>query len=165
MHGKLPTMAYVIHRSDGRFEIRESVHTERGPRARTLATFRTLDDDVLDHAARRATRVFDRAVVVERAVERGAEYVPADTAALAASLIRSIATGGRLPATLAAALRHQIGDRGSLPDTIPPLIDWLGASLADRGDALRNLLRMTDRLPPPRRRGSQQYPRISSVPA
>ena len=158
-------MAYVIHRSDGRFEIRESVHTERGPRARTLATFRTLDDDVLDHAAKRATRVFDRAVVIDRAIQRGAEYVAADTAALATSLIRSIAAGGRLPTTLAGALRLQIGEGRPLPDTIPPLIDWLGASLADRGDALRNLLRMTDRLPPPRRRSKQRYPRISSLPA
>jgi hypothetical protein len=52
-------MAFVVARPKGRFEIRESVHTPQGPRARSLANFKDLDEEVLDRARRRATRPFD----------------------------------------------------------------------------------------------------------
>jgi hypothetical protein len=52
-------MAYVVARPKGRFEIRESVHTPKGPRARTLANFEQLTDKVLETARQRATRPFD----------------------------------------------------------------------------------------------------------
>jgi hypothetical protein len=55
----LLAMAYVVARPRGRFEIRESVHTPKGPRARTLANFEQLTDKVLDAASRRASRPFD----------------------------------------------------------------------------------------------------------
>jgi hypothetical protein len=55
----LPSMAYVVVRPRGRFEIRESVHTSRGPRACTLANFEHLTDEVLDKARQRASRPFD----------------------------------------------------------------------------------------------------------
>jgi hypothetical protein len=49
----------VVARPRGRFEIRESVHTPKGPRARTLANFEQLTDKVLDTARLRASRPFD----------------------------------------------------------------------------------------------------------
>jgi hypothetical protein len=49
----------VVVRPRGRFEVRESVHTPNGPRARTLANFEELTDEVLDTARSRATRPFD----------------------------------------------------------------------------------------------------------
>src|ERR1700686_2231275 len=52
-------MAYVVVRPRGRFEIRESVHTPKGPRARSLANFELLTDEVLAAARRRGTRPFD----------------------------------------------------------------------------------------------------------
>jgi hypothetical protein len=52
-------MTYVVARRGGRFEIRESLHTAKGPRSRTLAGFDVLTDDVLAAAARRAQRPFD----------------------------------------------------------------------------------------------------------
>jgi hypothetical protein len=52
-------MAYVVARPKGRFEIRESVHTEKGPRARSLANFAHLTDEVLAAARARASRPFD----------------------------------------------------------------------------------------------------------
>ena len=45
--GNIVGMAYVVARPKGRFEIRESVHTPKGPRARSLANFPELTDDVL----------------------------------------------------------------------------------------------------------------------
>ena len=64
-------MAYVVTRPKGRFEIRESVHTPKGPRARSLANFSQLSDEVLARAARRASRPFD-ADAVRAAAERAA---------------------------------------------------------------------------------------------
>jgi hypothetical protein len=64
-------MAYVVARPKGRFEVRESVHTPKGPRARSLANFTELTDDVLATAARRATRPFD-ADAVRAAATRAA---------------------------------------------------------------------------------------------
>ena len=57
-------MAYVVARPKGRFEIRESLHTAAGPRARSLAGFAVLTDDVLAKAAQRAQRPFDVEMVV-----------------------------------------------------------------------------------------------------
>ena len=73
--GNLVGMAYVVARPKGRFEIRESVHTPKGPRARSLANFAHLDDEVLERARRRATRPFDTEAVrvaAERAATKGA---------------------------------------------------------------------------------------------
>ncbi len=56
-------MAYVVARPKGRFEIRESVHTPKGPRARSLASFTQLTDEVLSKAGRKASRPFDTQAV------------------------------------------------------------------------------------------------------
>jgi len=65
-------MTYVVGRPNGRFEIRESVHTEKGPRARSLANFSLLTDEVLARAAGRATRPFDGGAVLGAAQRAGA---------------------------------------------------------------------------------------------
>jgi hypothetical protein len=65
-------MADVVARPNGRFEIRESVHTEKGPRARSLANFSVLTDEVLARAAGRATRPFDAGAVLGAAQRAGA---------------------------------------------------------------------------------------------
>jgi len=69
-------MAYVVTRPRGRFEIRESVHTDKGPRARSLASFTELSDEVLARAHNRASRPFD-----PEAVRASAERALAITAA------------------------------------------------------------------------------------
>jgi hypothetical protein len=65
-------MAYVVARPRGRFEIRESVYTDKGPRARSLAGFSELTDEVLAKARRRASRPFDTTAVRDSAVRAGA---------------------------------------------------------------------------------------------
>ena len=74
-------MAYVVARPQGRYEIRESVHTAKGPRARSLANFARFTDEVLERARTRASRPFDDEAVrraAERAVagQTGAARVP-----------------------------------------------------------------------------------------
>jgi|HubBroStandDraft_2_1064218.scaffolds.fasta_scaffold02039_4 hypothetical protein len=65
-------MAYVVARPKGRFEIRESIHTPAGPRARSLAGFDVLTDEVLAKAARRAQRPFDLVAVLASGRRAGA---------------------------------------------------------------------------------------------
>ncbi len=65
-------MAYVVARPAGRFEIRESIHTPKGPRARSLANFSVLTDKVLALALDRATRPVDIAAVLASADKAGA---------------------------------------------------------------------------------------------
>ncbi len=72
-------MAYVVTRPAGRFEIRESIHTPKGPRARSLANFRVLTDKVLTVSAERATRPFDIAAVLASAGKVGAPVVAKST--------------------------------------------------------------------------------------
>ncbi len=73
--GNIVGMAYVVARPKGRFEIRESVHTPRGPRARSLAGFTQLTDEVLAAASRRAIRPFD-AEAVRASAARAASPTP-----------------------------------------------------------------------------------------
>lgn len=66
-------MAYVVARPKGRFEVRESLHTPKGPRARSLAGFDVLTDEVLAVAAERSTRPFDAEAVLASARRAGAQ--------------------------------------------------------------------------------------------
>ncbi len=65
-------MAYVVARPGGRFEIRESLHTPDGSRARSLVGFDVLSDEVLAKAAGRAQRPFDVAAVLASGRRAGA---------------------------------------------------------------------------------------------
>lgn len=158
-------MAFVIARRDGRYEIRESVSTPKGPRARTLATFHALSDDVLDHAESRATTRFDRAHIVAKAA---AVDVPAEersTAQVGWDLLVRLGGAHQLPPALAAALAARLTSSpdAAMPDTLPPLLDWLGVGLQERGEALRDLLRLTDRIPSRGERRRRAFPRIASA--
>ncbi len=117
-------MAYVVARPKGRFEIRESVHTPKGPRARSLANFAHFDDEVLDRARRRASRPFD------------AEGVRAAAArAAAARIAPNPIPRHQLPETqqfveasrrMAAALESRPRPAGSAREPGDALIDLLG---------------------------------------
>ena len=149
-------MAYVVRRRSGRFEIRESVMTPVGPRARSLAAFRVLSDGVLDRAARLAAKPFDRDRLVAAARRTGApvEGSAADGAAI--SLLAEL-TAGRAPVPgLRRLLIDELERAGPVPD-LPGLggadavASWTAASPEQRGEALRDLLGLGDRLPVPKR--------------
>jgi hypothetical protein len=65
-------MAYVVARRNGRFEVRESLHTPKGPRAHSLAGFDVLTDEILVKAAQRAKRPFDVQAVLASSRRAGA---------------------------------------------------------------------------------------------
>ena len=159
-------MAHLIVRRDGRFEIRESEATPAGPRSRSLATFRSLSSEVLDRAARRARRPFDRRRLEERADELGVRRAASSEPRLARELISRSHRGQRPPSVLAAILRDELGDPGvEIPDTLPPLLDWLDTPLERRGRVLRDLLGLASNLPQRRRPDRSSFPRISSTDA
>ena len=126
----LPTMAYVVVRPKGRFEIRESVHTPKGPRARTLANFELLTDKVLDTARLRATRPFDLDAVrasAEKAGRAAAARRPGQgrsggVATPRRRLMRQFAESSR---RMAAALESRPPAAGPAPDPGDALIDLL----------------------------------------
>jgi hypothetical protein len=155
-------MTYVIRKPSGRWEIRESVHTASGPRARTLASFRVLTDDVLDRAAGAATRPFQRERVWTAAWRAGTP-LGASTADDAARTLLAEAAAGRLPAP---ALRRLVVNRLCGAGPLPELAsgdsgaEWAGASLEERGRALWDLLELTDHVPV-RRRGALRFPRLT----
>jgi hypothetical protein len=74
-------MAFVVARPKSRFEVRESWHTPKGPRARTLVGFDVLTDEVLVAATARAQRPFDVDAVVESARRAGAQVQMSASAA------------------------------------------------------------------------------------
>jgi hypothetical protein len=158
-------MAYVVERRPGRWEIRESVHTDAGPRARTLTTFQVLTDEVLDRARAAATKPF-AAAGVRLAAWRAGAPLGASAADDAARRLLAEAAAGRLPAP---ALRRLVVDHLARAGPLPVLesgdsvAEWAGASLEERGRALRDLLELTDRLPV-RRRGTLRFPRLSASP-
>src|SRR5262245_51871693 len=76
-------MAFVVSAKSGRFELRESANTPKGPRSRTLASFRELDRAVVEKAQERASKALDPAELRRAARRAGAPVArsPADMAA------------------------------------------------------------------------------------
>jgi len=148
-------MAYVVARTGRRYEARESVSTAAGPRARTLATFAELDDEVLARVRERATTPLDEGALLRSARKAGAPVaVGQSDADRAARTLLAELNAGRAPSPiLAAALEDALGTvretrrRRALPDPVRAAMAWAGSSLAERGEALRDLLLLSDHIP------------------
>jgi hypothetical protein len=118
-------MAYVVARPNGRFEIRESVHTQKGPRSRSLANFSLLTDEVLARAAGRATRPFHAGAVLGAARRAGAPTpTPTPTATGRSRPERSIHTFVESSRRMARSLEPRPAP--GRPDPGDALIDLLG---------------------------------------
>lgn len=160
-------MTYVVGRPDGRgdtrYEIRESVSTPAGPRARTLATFRVLTAGVIAEAAGRARRPFDEAKVRARAAALGAPRRSHEAAASATELLARLRHGEPLPPALAAELRRALPRKKSeLPDSLESAVEWIGVDDVTRGRALRDLLDVASRIPSRPRPATSSFPRLTS---
>jgi hypothetical protein len=156
-------MAFVVARRGGRFEIRESLATPAGPRARTLASFRVLTADVLAEAAGRARRPFDAAKIRARARQLRAPERSDEAAATARRLVGELRRGERVPPALVSELRRVLPRvHGEIPDTVQGALEWVGVDDAARGRALRDLLELASRIPRRRRPPELAFPRISS---
>lgn len=179
----MPTMAYVTARPNETWEIRESVVTPSGPRSRTLASFKTLSDEVIEHARARAQKPLAAGEIRDAAHRAGApvDLAPADRAA--ADLLRALNDGREPhpilrallidalqegpPARMGEAQRRR--DRREQADVLPfetphnarASAAWLTRTPAERSAALNDLLLLADALPHGKRVGEAlRFPRL-----
>jgi hypothetical protein len=150
-------MAFVASRRDGAFEVRESHLTPKGPRSRTLATFRKLDAATIERVLERAEKPPTREELVQAALGAGATVSapPVDEAARA--LLRSIARGEEPNRKLRRVLLRALAGEGASAE------EWLGTSPAERGDALEDALLLADAVPIKARPKRIGFPRLDST--
>ncbi len=163
-------MAFVVPTKPGRFEIRESVSTSKGPRSRTLASFAKLDKEAIDKAQAKASRPLD-VEGLRRAARRVSAPVAAPPAEQAArELIAELGKGRRLDPTLRRILLdllHSGRQDGAVPslwhEAAHEVAEWMAATPAEKGRALVDLLLLADALPSGGRRGKPlRFPRLDS---
>jgi hypothetical protein len=162
-------MPFLVLRSDGRFEIRESIATSDGPRARSLASGRgALVPELVERAARRATRPFDADALREKARGLGIPVSERREDRAARELLQILRGGGALDPALCAQLREELEQRSHEPAplALAEVAEWVGADDARRGEALRGLLRVSDRITrgrgAVRTRPRRRFPRFRS---
>lgn len=166
-------MAFVVPTKKDSFEIRESHSTPDGPRSRTLATFRELNDETIEKARGRASKPLDAEALRAAALKAGAPLAADRTEKTARSLISDLAKGGKLDPMLKRLLRDALddGDRSDQPqregatvsDSARSVREWIGAGARERGEALVDLLLLGDALPPRLRSEHSEFPRLQSA--
>ncbi|HVV91227.1 MAG TPA: hypothetical protein VHB53_12085 [Solirubrobacterales bacterium] len=150
-------MAFVTAGRNGTFEVRESRLTPSGPRSRTLATFRELDPATIEKVIARADKPLSREELVRAALRSGATVLASPVDEAARALLRSIARGEEPNRKLHRLLRGALSGHSSSAE------EWLGTSLAERGDALRDLLLLADAVPVRARPKEIGFPRLDST--
>jgi hypothetical protein len=166
-------MTYVVATKRGRFEVRESHSTAEGPRSRTLASFTELSDEVIAKARARAAKPLTVGELKEGAARAGAPIAGAPIDGSARETLRRLANGEQLDPMLHRLLvdalatgeepEEQVEHSASVSDSARAATQWIGASLTQRAESLRDLLELTDALPlriPPAEIG---FPRLRSV--
>jgi hypothetical protein len=158
-------MAYVVARGGGRFELRASASTPQGPRARTLATFRELTDDVLRHAEERASAPLDRTAIRRSARRAGAPVPPPPGDERAGALLGALARREEPTPVRARLVAHALApDVVDAPeDHLRSAGEWAGADAVLRGEVLVDLLGLVDAIPARPRTKPLQFPRLSSI--
>ena len=159
-----------IRKQGASYEIRECRSTDRGPRQYTLARFSgVLTPEVIEAAAARAHRPLDPAQLIAAARRRGIAVSPHRSHSLARRLIAELRGGLVLEPSLVSLLKRSLvlmEDR-AVPEHLADAADWVGRSEADRGRALRGLLRTASRVTrsrePRRALPEAPFPRFSSL--
>ncbi|HVT00408.1 MAG TPA: hypothetical protein VHE08_07820 [Solirubrobacterales bacterium] len=150
-------MAYIIVNRRGAFEARESRPTADGPRSRTLATFHELDQKTIEKITSRAENPPSPLELRDLALRAGAPLAAKPVDAAARAMLRSLARGEKPTPKL----RRLLLD--ALDGEPRQAAEWLGASLAERGEALRDLLGLGDAMPIRHRPDKISFPRINSI--
>lgn len=163
-------MAFLVKRHADRIEIRESRSTPQGPRARQLARFSgPLTPAVLAQAAARATRPFDPEALLRRARVMGIPVEPRAPEHEARALLARLRRADPIDPVIAGLLVQALepSETARVPEALAEASEWLGASPAERGAALRDLLdtfgRIAESRPKRRSRPQKPYPRFSSA--
>ena len=149
---------FVVGRPGNRWELRESTLTRSGPRSRTLATFRELDSRAIERVSSRSPDV-DPQELRSLCRRAGAPVAPSLPDGAAAQLLGALANDERPRRGIRRILAAELGDASATAsDSERAAARWLTATPAERGQTLRDLLLLADRLPAPRRK-SLAYPR------
>ncbi len=150
-------------------EIRESLATPAGPRSRVLASFaEPLTRDVLERAAARAARPFDTEALLRRARVKGIRVAERSREPEARALLARLRRGDPFDPVLASCLRDALTrvPEAPVPESLADVAEWIGASPAERGAALRELLDLYGGIDGSqslrRRREPARFPRFSS---
>jgi len=163
-------MAFIVPTKKGIFEIRESHSTPKGPRSRTLASFKELDSETIEKAQARAAKPPSAGDLREAALRAGARVAPEPVDRAARELLGKLAKGQSpdpmLKRLLLDALENE--DRSDRPrdssatvsDSVRSVSQWVGADPRERGDALADLLSLVDALPLRRRPEKIGFPRL-----
>lgn len=159
-------MAYIVARKTGAWEIRESHGTKAGPRSRTLASFRSLTPEVIEHAQKRSIKRLDADELRRAARRAGAPVAAQPSDRAAGELLAQLAVGKRPRPLLAKLLADALaGEKSRSTDNAEAAAAWIAASPERRGETLRDLLLLVDHLPQPRTRKRARFPRFASRPA
>ncbi len=161
----------TIRKHADRYEIRECRTTKDGPRQFTLAGFSgLLTPEILDRAALRAERPFDRERVLERAHELGVPITHRRRFPEARALLGALQRGVRIDPGLVDLLRRALEPMtaSEVPEHLEDANPWIGQPEWERGRALRGLLRSADRVlasrPALRAQEAARFPRFASRP-
>ncbi len=166
-------MSFIVPTKRGNFEIRESRSTPRGPRSRTLVSFKELTDEVIVKAQARSAKPLNADELREAALRTGAPVAAPAVDSSARALLGKLAKGERpdpmLKRLLLDALEHE--DRSDRPrdpaavvsDSARSVSEWVAAGPEERGAALEDLLLLTDALPLKRRPETIGFPRLKSA--
>ena len=164
-------MAFVVPTKSGRFELRESASTPKGPRSRTLASFRELDDAVIEKAQKRAAKALDATALRRAARKAGAPVAREPVDEAARELIAELGKGRRPHPTLRRMLLDLLRAEGTKGGDSSPgneaehaVAEWMAARPDERGKALVDLLLLADALPHGGRKGKPlKFPRLDST--
>jgi hypothetical protein len=150
-------MTYVTASRSGTFEVRESRSTPDGPRSRTLASFRELDEATIGKVLERAEKKPTREELIEAVLRAGGPVARAPVEAAARALLRSLARGEALSPKYRRLLLDALNGESM------SAAEWLDVPLSERGEASRDLLLLVDATPLRRRPDKSSFPRVDST--
>lgn len=154
-------MTYIVANRTGKWEIRESQLTAKGPRSRTLATFQALTQATIDKAQSRSSKALEPAELRAAAVRAGAPVAVAEVESAARKLLSELKRDRQpRPVIRRLLLAELVGD-GDVTDSERAVAEWVAASPEERAKALYDLLLLADALPT-RRRPDLRFPRLVS---
>jgi hypothetical protein len=158
-------MAYMVYRPSGTWEVRESRATPAGPRSRTLATFRTLTPEIVARVRARSAKQLSADELRRAASRAGAPIAPSPSDRAAGELLAEVGAGRQPRPALRRLLLAALQDRPDASlDSARSAASWITATAAQRGEALRDLLLLTDSLPPRRAASPLRFPPVASKP-
>lgn len=162
--GRITTMAFVVSKPNGTWEVRESRRSPAGPRSRTLATFHEFTPEIADQVADRSSKPVDNDDIRSKVVRAGAPVRDSEVEHAAKTLLRQMSLGQKPRRALARLIADSLPEvRGStVSHEAERMKLWVGASMGERSEALIDLLGLGDALPPVKRRDATIFPRIES---